>query len=71
VKFAIGVNDRTFVGANGMRARFERGFDVLDGGMTVVAIERTGFKEDVGLRSMEPFTNIRKLRRGRRRPMMI
>lgn len=63
VEFAIGVDDRTFVGADSMSAGFERGFDVLDSGMAVVAIERTGFEKNVGLGNMEPFTDIGGLRR--------
>jgi len=63
VKFAKGVDDWAFVGADSMRAGFESRFDVLDGRMAVVAVERTGFEKDVGLGSMEPFTGIGGLRR--------
>ena len=70
-ELAIGVDYRAFVGADGMSAGFERRFDVADGRLAVVAIERTGFEKNVGLGSMEPFTNVCRLRRCRRRPMVI
>ena len=62
-EFAIGVDDRAFVGADGMRAGLECRFDVLDGGVAAVAIKRASFEKDVGLGSMEPFTGIGGLRR--------
>jgi hypothetical protein len=71
VEFAIGVDDRTFVGADSVSAGFERRYDVLDSGMAATAVERTGLKENVGLGRMEPFSNICGLHGGWRRPRVI
>jgi hypothetical protein len=64
VKFAIGVHDRSFIGANGVRAAFERGFQMIDGGLAGTAVERSRLEEDVRVRSFKPFADI--LRRGPR-----
>src|SRR5579863_7230270 len=58
MEFAIGVHDGALVCADGMSARFEGRFDVINGGLPAVALERTGFKKHIGLRGGEPFANV-------------
>ena len=57
-KFSIGVNDGAFVGADGVGAGFERGFQVVNGGVAAVAVERGGFEKDVGARGAEPVADV-------------
>ncbi|HUJ31743.1 MAG TPA: hypothetical protein VLY23_10725 [Candidatus Acidoferrum sp.] len=61
-KFAVGVDDRTFVRADGVRAGFERGLEMGDGGLAGETVERSGFEDDVGLGLFEPLADV--LRRG-------
>lgn len=46
-QLAVRVNDRAFVGADGMRSVFERGADVIDRRQTGFDIKRRGFEEHV------------------------
>ena len=48
-QFAVGVDDRAFVGGDGVGSVLESGADVVDGGLAVFHIEGRGFEEDVGL----------------------
>jgi hypothetical protein len=52
------MHDRTFVGGDGVGAMLERGFEVLDGGLAGLEVERTGFEDYVGAGTVEPFANI-------------
>ena len=57
---------------DGVSAEFERGFDVIDGGLAGGGVERTGFEEDIGASAFDPFTDVVRGGRGtRRRPMTI
>ena len=47
-EFAVGVDDWSFVGGDGVGSVLERGADVVDGGLAVFDVERGGFEEDVG-----------------------
>jgi hypothetical protein len=71
-QFLERVDDRSFVGGDRVRAQLECGFDVLDGRLTGLRVERTGFEHDIGARTLEPLANI--ARRGLlvlSRPMII
>jgi hypothetical protein len=52
------VDDRAFVGGDGVGSVFKGGADVIDGGLTVCHVERRGFEEDVGLGSGEPLADV-------------
>jgi hypothetical protein len=43
------VDDRAFVGGDGVGSVVEGGTDVVDGGLAVLDVEGCGFEEDVGL----------------------
>jgi hypothetical protein len=62
------MHDRAFVGGDRVGAMLERGFEVLDGGLAGLEVERTGFENYVGAGTFEPFANIARglcvLRRG-------
>ena len=62
------MHDRAFVGGDGVSAMLERGFEVLDGRLAGLDVERTGFENYVGAGTFEPFANIARglcvLRRG-------
>jgi hypothetical protein len=66
-EFAKGVHDRPFVRRDRVRAKFERGLQVLDGGLAGLRIERAGLKQNVGARFLQPLANVpeRLGRRGR------
>ena len=48
------MDDRAFVGGDGMGSVGERGADVIDGGLAGFYVERCGFEEDVGFGGGEP-----------------
>jgi len=50
----MGVQDRTLVGANGMRSIFQGHSDVSDGRLARFRIQGTGFEEDIGPGGMQP-----------------
>ena len=71
-EFGERVDDGTFVGGDGVRAEFERGFDVIGGGFAGGGVERTGFEDDVGASAFDPFANVVRSGGGiRRRPVII
>jgi hypothetical protein len=41
-----------------VRAEFERGFQVLDGGLAGLRIERASLKQNIGARFFEPLANV-------------
>ncbi len=43
-EFAVGVDDWSFVGGDGVGSVLERGADVIDGGLAVFDVERCGFE---------------------------
>ena len=53
-EFAVGVDDWSFVGGDGVGSVSEGGADVIDGGLAGLDVEGCGFEEDVGLGSGEP-----------------
>jgi len=48
-QFAVGVDDRAFVGGDGVGSLIEGGADVVDGRLAVLDVEGCGFEEDIGL----------------------
>src|ERR1700674_2101036 len=48
------MDDRAFVGRDGMGSVFERGADVVDGRLSVFDVEGGSFEHDVGLSGLEP-----------------
>ena len=48
-EFAVSVDDRAFVGGDGVGSLIEGGADVVDGRLAVLDVEGGGFEEDVGL----------------------
>jgi hypothetical protein len=44
---------------------------VFNGGLAGVQIQRTGFNEDIGVRSLEPFPDVFRRHFSLRRPMTI
>ena len=52
------MHDRAFVGGDRVGAVIERGFEVLDGGLASLEIQRTGFEDYVGAGTLEPFANV-------------
>jgi hypothetical protein len=52
------VDQRAFVSADGVRAGFERGDEMIDGGLAGLGVERTGLKEDIGFGAFEPFADV-------------
>jgi hypothetical protein len=57
-EFAVGVDDGSFVGGDGVGSVIEGGADVIDGGLAVFDVERGGFEEDVGLGGLQPGADI-------------
>ena len=43
-EFAVGVDDGSFVGGDGVGSVMESGADVVDGGLAVIHVERCGFE---------------------------
>jgi hypothetical protein len=71
-EFLKSVDDRTFIGADGVGAGFERGAEMFDGGMAGVAIEGGGFEEDVGASGFKPLADVARSRpRGRIGKLMV
>ena len=52
------VDDGAFVRSNGVRAEFERGFEMIDGGLPVCGVERAGFENNVGASVFQPLANV-------------
>ena len=57
-QLAVGMDDRTFVGGDGVGSVLERGADVVDGGLAGFDVERCGFEEDIGAGGGEPFADV-------------
>ena len=53
-KVAVGVDDRSFIGGDGVGSVLEGGADVIDGGLAVFDIQGRGFEEDVGAGGFQP-----------------
>lgn len=72
-EFVEGVDDGAFVGGDGVSAEFERGLDVVGGGLARLYIEGTGFEEDVGAAALEPFADVARslVLRWLRGPMIV
>ena len=60
-EFAVVVDDRTFVGRDGVGSVLEGGADMIDGGPAVLHIERGGFEKDIGLGSGQPVADVLRL----------
>ena len=52
-EFAVGVDDGSFVGGDGVGSVVEGGADVIDGRLAGLDVEGGGFEEDVGLGGLE------------------
>jgi hypothetical protein len=52
------MDDRSLVGADRVSISFERGVEMVDGGLARATIEGTGFEEDVSIGGFEPFADI-------------
>ena len=48
-EFAVSVDDRAFVGGDGVSSVVEGGADMVDRGQAGLDVEGGGFEEDVGL----------------------
>ena len=57
-KFAVGVDDWSFVGGDGVGSVVEGGADVVDGGLAGFDVERRGFEENIGAGGSEPVANV-------------
>ena len=57
-QFAVGVDDGSFVGGDGVGSVLEGGADVGDGGFAVFHVQRGGFEEDVSSGGGEPVADI-------------
>ncbi len=53
-EFAVGVDDWSFVGGDGVGSVLERGADVIDGRLAGFDVEGGGFEEDIGLGGFQP-----------------
>jgi cobalamin biosynthesis protein CbiD len=63
------MNDGAFVGGDGMGSVFERGVNVVDGGLAVLYVERSRFEKNISLCRREPLTDVSWfVWRGRSRP---
>src|SRR3984957_9152514 len=60
-EFAIGVDDWSFVGGDGVGAVVKRGGDVIDGGLAVFDVQGGGFEEDVGAGGFQPVSDASRL----------
>jgi len=49
-----------------MRAGFERGDEMIDGGLAGLGVEGTGFEEDISFGAFEPFADVARRSGGRR-----
>lgn len=54
----IVVDQGSFVGSDGMSAGFERGDEMVDGGLAVLHVERTGFEKHIRFAAFEPFADV-------------
>ena len=61
-QLAVGVDDGSFVGGDGVGPVLEGGADVVDGGLAVFHVQGCSFEEDVGFGGGEPFADVRQLR---------
>src|SRR5579872_1395579 len=57
-QLAVGVNDRAFVGSDGVSSVLEGGADVVDSRLAILHVKRSGFEEDVGLGGRKPVADI-------------
>ena len=60
-EFAVGVDDWSFVGGDGVGSVVKRGADVIDGGLAVFDVEGGGFEEDVGVGGFQPVSDASRL----------
>ena len=51
------MDDRTFVGGDGVGSVIEGGADVVDGRLAVLDVEGCGFEQDIGLGVLQPDTD--------------
>ncbi len=52
------MDERAFVSADGVGASFERGDEMIDGGLAGVRVEGAGFEEYVSFGAFEPFADV-------------
>ena len=52
------MDDGAFVGGYRVGALFKGSFEMIDGGLAVVGVERTGFEDDVGADAFEPLAGV-------------
>jgi hypothetical protein len=64
-EFAVGVDDGSFVGGDGVGSMIEGGADVVDGGLAGFYVEGCGFEEDIGAGGGEPGANVGRVGAGR------
>ena len=64
------MDDGAFVGADGVRAGFQGGLEMFDGGLAGAPIQRASLEKHVCARGGEPFADVGGLLRGLRRPAM-
>jgi len=60
------VDQRPFVGTDGVGAGFERGNEVVDGRLPGLCVQRADFEEYVGFGAFEPFADVARWIRGLR-----
>jgi len=61
LQFCIGVNDRTFIGGDGVRSEFQSRAQMIDGGVTVLYVQRSCLEQDIGLRGTQPGVHVGEL----------
>jgi hypothetical protein len=66
-QFAVGVDDRAFVGGDGVGSVFKRGANVRDRGLAIFDVKGRSFEDDIGMSGGEPGMNVI-VWRGRPRP---
>ena len=52
------MHDRAFVRGDRVSAMLQRRFQVFDGRLAGLEVERTGFEEYIGARILEPFADV-------------
>ena len=57
-QFAVGVDDRSFVGGDGVGSVLKRGANVRDRGLAIFDVEGCSFEEDVGASGGKPFVQV-------------
>jgi hypothetical protein len=62
-ELAVGVDDWSFIGGDGVGSVVEGGADMVDGGLAGFDVERRGFEENIGASGGEPVANVCQLSR--------